>query len=489
MITRTPRRTIFRSALSRDQVAILFTVFASIPALFPLPAFFSGMMVAAICVIAFLFGGKNRPVYGEPIALLAIVWFLAAALPVLLPGLYGADWYRPRVPERIIDLSALWLYRAWASIALGYWMARVLGRNAAAQPLAGQAAVRERFFETSVGIIGIFGLLATLYLGGGVVSTFDAAVVVETSTIGQLASYFVTCSYIYLFMCAARPGPFARTFLSNRLFLGNLLGSIAIGAISGAKGGMFAPLVALALGLALRPRLRATPWKDLAICAGGFAGVYAISVAVTAYRFLSFTTPLQSAGNPISLLLSQAGLFLKATYLGWIGAIPASPDLLARFSHVTSLGLVFQVSGQVSPKHAFLETFLTPVYAIVPRDWLPSKAIFFNSGEMASLMGWSFGGLSITYPGSIYWSLGYAGIAPICFVTGWLVFGLHKSATSGRFRALARFSLVPLVLLLLDVGAEFHATVINLVRFFVFGAALMWVVNQLQSNANAARRI
>jgi hypothetical protein len=473
--------------LSRDQVAILFTVLASLPAFLPLPAFVSGVMVSIICVIAFVFGGSNRPVYGEPIALMAIVWFLAAGLPVLVPGLYGADWYRPRLPERLIDLSALWLYRAWAAIALGYWVARLLNRNAIPRPLTRIAAFRERAFETAVGIVGVFGLSLTLYLGRGIVSTFDAALAVETSTLGQIASYTQTCSYIFLFMVAARPGPLVRMLITNRLFIANLLGSIAIGAISGTKGGIFAPLVALALGFALRYRARATPWKDFAICAGGFAAVYVISVAVTAYRILSFVTPLPYSNNPFSTIYAQIGLFLKATYLGLIGAIPASPDLLARFSHVTSLGLVFQVSGQESPKHGFIETFLTPIYAVVPRDLMPSKTIFFNSGEMAGLMGWSFGGLSITYPGSIYWSLGYAGIVPLCFVTGWLVFGIHRSATSGRFRALARFALLPLILLMLDVGAEFHSSVINLVRYLGFGALLILLVNALPMTNSPVR--
>lgn len=487
MSPREPRRVIARSALSREQVAILFTLLASLPAFLPLPAFLSGLMVSVICVIAFVFSGSSRPVYGEPIALMAIVWFLAAGLPVLVPGLYTADWYRPRLTERLIDLSALWLYRAWAAIVLGYWVARLFNRTAIARPVPRGFAFRERAFETAVGIVGVLGLLTTLYLGRGIVSTFDAALAVETSTLGQIASYTLTCTYIFLFMVAARPGPLVRMLVTNRLFMANLLGSIAIGAISGTKGGLFAPLIALALGFALRYRARATPWKDIAICAGGFAVLYAISVAVTAYRILSLATPLQYSNNPFSAILAQIGLFLKATYLGLSGAIPASPDLLARFSHVTNLGLVFKVSGQESPKYGFMETFFTPIYALVPRDLMPSKLVFFNSGDMAGMMGWSFGGLSITYPGSIYWSLGYAGIVPLCFVTGWLVFGIHNASISGRFRALARFALLPLILLVLDVGAEFHSTVINLVRYFVFGALLMLLVNLLPMTNSPVR--
>jgi hypothetical protein len=469
-------------ALSGELVALTATVLFSLPALFSTSALMSALMVTAIALTALIYGGTaSRPLYGEPIAILAVLWFLAAGLPVLAPQLYGADWYRPSVSPEILDLSALWLYRAWAAIAVGYWIARSRTRKIAPQAFSIRATSDRRTFENTLGGLGIVGLILTIIMSRGSVSVFTQNFDESTSSLEQLASYMRTCGLTYLFLAAARPGSIANNFTGNWLALATLLGQVGFGAASGAKGAFFAVAASIALGLAMRDRTRSRPLLDVALCILGIAGIYGISVAVTAYRlhFQSIAPP--EATGLVDAILLNASSFWEAAYLGFTGQIPANPDLLARFSHLTGFGMVLQLSGEVSPHQGIVGTFLLPLYAVLPRDLIPFKEVFFNSGSMASIMGWSYGGLSVTLPGSIYWSLGYIAIVPVCAALGWLLARLHTAAVSGRSPMIPSVLFLPLLLGLMDVGAEFHSLIINSIRFLIIGLVISWWVKILRA--------
>jgi hypothetical protein len=464
-----------------------YTLICGIPAFFSIPAALSGAMVAALCYLAIAFSArKERPFYAEPIALISIVWFLAAGLPTLVPGLYQADYYRRRVSPELIDLSALWLYRSWFALCVGYLAARVNYRVPPAIAIAQRARVleQERRFELILGVIGLLGLALMVVLRGRVSMVFSEADQVETGSIEQIASYMKTFGMVYLFMVAARSGSLATNFSKDRIGLLNLLGAMVFGALGGAKGALFGPLVAIALGYGMSSYNKSHPGRDLLLAAVGAISVVLLSSIIAAYRFQLLSHPMPDSFGFGQVVLYQLDALWTAMRLAVVGDAGANANMLARFSHLTGLALVFSVSGGESPYQGAFATFLTPLYAIVPRDFLPFKVIFFNSAQMAKLMGWTFGGLSVTTPGSIYWALGYNAIMPVFLTIGWLLSRLLIRSRQGSFRPVIRLVFVPLAILLMDVGAEFHSMIINSIRFAIIGAALMWIIQLLPPTFN-----
>lgn len=487
-----PLRRSSPQARDRSEAVIFlgFTLICGIPAIFDIHAALSGTMVVALCGLAIAFGArKDRPWYGEPIALLSVVWFLASGLPTLAPGLYHADYYRRRISPDLIDHSALWLYRSWFALCVGYLAARVRYRDPTPISVATRARnlEQERRFERVLGVLGLLGLVLLTALRGRVSTVFSQTDQAATGSIDQIASYMRTFGTVYLFMVAARAGSLIQNFSKDRLALFNLLGALAFGALGGAKGGLFGPLVAIALGFGISTRNKAQPARDLLFAALGGLAVILLSSIVAAYRFRVLNSPMSESLGFMQGVLFQLDALWTATRLALVGDASAQANMLARFSHLTGLALVFGVSGEISPHHGAVATFLTPLYAIIPRDLLPFKEIFFNSAQMAKLMGWTFGGLSVTTPGSIYWALGYNAIMPVFIAIGFFLSRLFVGSQDGSYRPIVRLVFLPLALLLMDVGSEFHSIVINSVRFALLGAALLWII-QILPPTNAAIR-
>ncbi len=91
-----------------------------------------------------------------------------------------------------------------------------------------------------------------------------------------------------------------------------------------------------------------------------------------------------------------------------------------RTSSLSSLSRVISYLDENGSQTSSWSTLLSiPVSAFIPRSIWAEKSTGFDSGDFASLNGWSSGGLSLTLPGTLYW---YGGT--IAVVAGFLFFGI-----------------------------------------------------------------
>jgi hypothetical protein len=123
----------------------------------------------------------------------------------------------------------------------------------------------------------------------------------------------------------------------------------------------------------------------------------------------------------------------------------------------------------------------------LPRDFIGDKVVFMNSGAFAQLQGWSFGGLSLTTVGSIFWSWGFQGIVFGMMFLGALLSRLHAvGMKDGPLGLIGRCLMMRMVLSMMDVGSDFQPIVVGVERMFFILLALLLITNFFGSGAKNA---
>lgn len=161
-------------------------------------------------------------------------------------------------------------------------------------------------------------------------------------------------------------------------------------------------------------------------------------------------------------------------------------DVFSRLSHATTFSDLLEHTGRIPPYEHIWESFLAPVYAIVPRVLLPDKPEFFHSGRNASeYYGWRYGGISVTLLGSLYFAWGYVGlIVGMACMGGWLALVETKARDGSILSPHWLVLLVLTVLMLMDVGVTFQPILTDLVRVTL----VLWTLYPLFLVLKAAMR-
>lgn len=188
---------------------------------------------------------------------------------------------------------------------------------------------------------------------------------------------------------------------------------------------------------------------------------------------LNITVQLDAASNALS------NVALKLTNGRNENARLATEDLFSRLGASTQgFSNLLSQTKRISPMEYPLGTILVPVHALIPRSVFPNKPIFFGSGRNASeYYGKTFGGISVTLPGSFYYNLGYPGIIVGMFFVGAFVSVLNKKCNNSNGTILPLVILTSAVVQLADVGTTFQDMATNLVRLMVLIKILEYFVS------------
>lgn len=468
-------RPAFKQSVRELHVAILaWTSLASIPAMFALSREGSAVALAALVIlpVAICWYKERRLLIADPIVVLGAGWILAVSLPVLFPNLYKDRMWQALSPWSL-DTAAIWMYRGWAACCVTYWGGRVCFRtrddcSPSAFDLRVQFSLRRW--------IGVFGLLGTLgyilILGGKTYQVLEEAAVGDSTAI-QVVILFSSMAYVYtyLYFWARAGSRVAR--IDTYLLVGVLAaqGILFIGA--GSKFSMIYMTCAYFLGNAIGAPTRRI-WHQTAVAAAAIGLVVFISFFVAAYRGELVIRPLPPReASTLQVLAFQFevaeaafGVLLEGKAIGSNYYVDYdSSFILDRFAHLASFALVLEYLNGVSPFENALASVFAPVFAIVPRDFFPDKVHFVDSGDFAQTQGWTYGGIGLSIPGSLFWAWGYAGILLGMGAVGLIAAALQSQvARQDSAGVIWRSVLFAWVLGNLDTGTTFQMIVVPVTR-------------------------
>jgi hypothetical protein len=467
-----------------EELVLLWTVFATIPAGFDVSREVSAVAIAGLVVVpaVIIWLAKRRLLVAEPVIVLGIAWIAAVTLPVLLPGLYK-DRMWDELSPRSLDLAALWMYRGWAACCLAYWGARLwfgecTGREASPFDLRVQVVMRRW-----IGVLGFLGTVSYIvFMGGHTYEILEEAAVAD-STPKQITAMLKELSYAYVFLYF-----YARNWsklgkIDTYLLYAVLAAQAIVFVGSGSKYSMMSLLVAWALAITASAR-RPGLLRELSIGATSIGAVFAISYFVATYRGELVLRPLPSPDAPVTEVVAfqfdvmitavsnvlQGGQVGQGYYTDY-----DSSFVLDRFAYLSSFALVLETLDGNSPYESAYWSLIAPVFAVVPRDLFEDKPHFYDSGDFAKLNGWSYGGIGITIPGAFFWAWGYFGIIAGMAAVGIYLAWLWSRATGAHSNAfIARSIMIMSIIGLIDLGTTFQVIVVPVTRDLILLLLMRW---------------
>ncbi len=447
----------------------------------------SAVLFVLIAGLLWQVGNPTRNLF-PAVAFVIVAYVMGFPLTMLLPDLYPQLW--SRVSPDALEYAMLWAVRGFGAFALAYVLVEHFSTRGRTRDWLESNFYRGRiryalYVLTSIGWLAILSWLASVvFFGISLVFIEGDNVGVNTVAGSSLQMLTVLSSLRYPFFL----GFILLYFLKQtdrHLFL-LLVGLLIISIIEiiaiGSKGSIMRVVVVALLALAFLPvKLNARQ-----VIAGALAliAVYGSFAVITEYRSImqdkllagrdvfNFSVQAESFGAAViaSLPFSESDV-VRRTEVG-------QENVLGRFgSGIFSFANLMQVTRRQSPYEHAWESFLVPVYSIVPRTFLPEKPEFFHSGRNArEYYGWSYGGVSVSLLGSLYFAWGYAGIIfGMAFLGGLLAYVVRQVRLSGPYSPHWSILLVVLMLPMLDVGETFQTLATNVIRV----AALLWLLHVL----------
>lgn len=448
-------------------------------------------------VVAFiLVGVSRRSEYFLSAAMLVIVaYVLAYPLEMLFYDFYSArQWIR----LEDLEFSTLWALRGFCAFAVGYSIVLVLFPSPKKDIRHDIAWLRGRisytiYLLTAIGwlvavswalSVALFGISLTFVEGEGVAAESAAGTLQQLlSLIGTLRQPFLL-GFLVLYY-------WGMTDRHLTLLFWALVGITVVEIVTiGSKASVIRGVVIVLLAGAVLPiRLNL---RQAATGAAALLAFYAAFLVITEYRARILDD--YNAGLNVFDITVQAEAFGEAL----MASVPFSDaretretevkaiDVFSRLGHATTFSDLLEHTGRVPPYEHIWESFLAPVYAIVPRVLLPDKPEFFHSGRNASeYYGWRYGGISVTLLGSLYFAWGYVGIIfGMSSMGGWLAFVEARARRGNILSPHWMVLLVITVLMLMDVGVTFQPILTDLVRVTL----VLWALYALYLPLKAAMR-
>lgn len=451
-----------------------------LPALFTLSARGAALALLVFVAALAIYGAVARReiLVADPIVVLGLGYVLAASVPFLASDLYFDDSWTLLSGE-LMHTATLWTYRGFVSMTIAYLAVAFLISRSGVRMLPPEPTDVSGRFLTLVGFIGLGGALTRLVMFGGPTEVFRE-VAVQASSMQQIADTLNLLGFAYVFLYRLISSQGIAQPIHRYLLWANVAIQLLFIIGAGSKALIIFMLVMLLLptGREQPARNKGVIWKQIAIVAASVVAVYFTFQLITAYREIMRDSVMLTNATGFDRIALQMEAF-GAAFQAALGLTPAARadvqtgNILDRFAYVSSFARVLLHTQGQSPYEYAFESFLLPLYAFLPRD-LVAKPFFFGSNELASLEGWTAGGISVSLPGSLYWAWGYVGIvvgmAAIGAAVAWIV--SRANASEG---ANTRFNLLKalMMLILLDVGNAFQPLIINLIRY----AALVWLLD------------
>lgn len=463
------------------RVALPLVILGSFPSLIDLsPAMTATCFLILTCGPFFLL---RKPDFFHPLCMISVMYALAMPIPVLFLKYYSAPVWRTILRADIAQ-ALIWSYRGYACLFLGYlvagmWfsrkkMIRAIAKSRDAEEFSGLIT-----FAKWTGILALTGGGLKIIADGGVTPVFmETRLTGEISTLRQILHYIQMLVYPFMTIYVTLRWRNIRIKKIDLIFYLLLALQVVFIIGAGAKLYVFSLFVSAALAawfLSIKMSIR----QLIAVLVVAFS-IYLTFALITNYRELARDTYNGDSDDILTTFQTQAQIFLKAieitTYkqksaIGY--DYETSISILDRLALISSLSKVIEFSRGSPPYENALESFLVPAYAVLPRSIFPEKPSFFDSGEFAKFFGWSFGGVSVTLIGSLYWAWGYWGICFGMAFFGSLLSYFEIKAKEISFRGgMYAVLLVELVLYLLEVGGTFQSIILDISRAWL----LMWLL-------------
>jgi hypothetical protein len=325
-----------------------------------------------------------------------------------------------------------------------------------------------------IGGLGLLACIAFVLTTGGEsyshledfssISTFDQII----HEIQQLSKV-----YIFLYFFARGRGRLLRA--DHYILIAIVAIYVVIFAASSSKAVAIELLAMWVLGNAAGA-VRGNLIREMTIGAGALASTYLIFYFVTAYRLelvQLVSTPAKSYSEALSTQLSAFEAALTKVMSGQPVGSTYNPyeigSIFDRLGLVTAFAQLLEMTGSSSPYEHAAVSFMAPIYAVLPRASFSEKVQYLDPGRFAQMLGWQFGGFSVTLPGSLFWAWGFEGIVPSMMALGaFLALASHRGRGDGPGAMIWRVPSTLAVLDLLDVGTSFQPIIISMVRGLIF---------------------
>jgi hypothetical protein len=473
----------------------VLVVLASLPALLELPREGAAIGLAALVLIPYAIESMRtrRLIVADSFIFIGFMWVLSASAPVLVPIVFPDVYTDPiwhKLSAGSLDIATLWMYRGWAACSLAYWGLRAM------QPLHQSAPVRPQEVELEQRVrllIGGFGLIASIsYIvttGGQSYSHIDGYA--SNNTLDQIVHEVRQLSKVYIFLYFQARGRGTLRPVEGRLLLATLLVYAVIFAGSSSKMVAIEIAAMWILGNAAGVA-RSQIMRELLIALFALTAIYWIFQFVTAYREeldLSPPKPNAEISEVVSAQWNAADRAITAITSGQrlSGAEDQTSSAMAdRLAYVSAFATILALTSGDSPYENAVESFLTPVLAVIPRDFVGTKVQFFNSGFLAAMLGWKFGGFSPTLPGTLYWAWGYEGVVlGMAALGGFIAYASGRGGRDDILGLVWRAVSIRLVLSLLNVGLDFQGIVIGCVRTVLFLIVIVWIAKLISPGPRA----
>lgn len=421
-----------------------------------------------------------------PVTFVIVAYLLGYPIVILLPTLYPELW--ARMAPSNIEYAMRWALRGFSAFALGYVFVGYLCKEIGVSVFLGYALRKGRmnyvlYCLSSIGWLALlswfcssmfFGI-SLVFIEGNVVNSDSGA-----GTLQQVLTLLSNLRYPFFFgFILLRYSKHANMKLTF-LCIGLLIVSIVEIIVIGSKGAIIRMLVVAILALSFLPvkvNLRQIIFGMLALIV-----IYGSFAVITEYRLIMHKNI--RSGNDLFDFSVQAESFGTAfmTSLPFTESATdrqtevGQKEILSRFSTgMFSFANLLNFTSRHSPYEYAWEGFLLPLYSIVPRFLLPDKPVFFDSGRNArEFYGWSYGGISVTLLGSLYFTWGFTGIITgMAILGGLLAYLVKKVRLAGLSSPHSLILLVVLLVSLLDVGMTFQTILINVFRV----ALILWLLH------------
>jgi hypothetical protein len=431
---------------------------------------------------------RSPGIFLSPVVFVAFAYVLGYPMCVLLPDFYPDLW--AKTPPLVIDHTMLWAVRGFGALAFGY--ASVGHLNERNRCTGSQRGVfykgrmsYTRYCLASIGWLAILSWVVSVMLFG-ISLTFikgdspDAGT--GDGTLLQILSFLASLRWPFFFgfilLRFSNKTGRSLSFLFIGLFCISTVEIITIGS----KESIIRVIVVVLLALSfLQIKLNL---KQIIIGMVALILVFGSFSVITEYR--SIMHQKLSKGYAVHDFSVQANSFAEAL----MASLPfyktssdrrtdvGQEDILGRFSSgMFSFGnMMFFTRNQPPYTHAW-ESFLIPFYSIAPRALIPDKPEYLNAGSNAKkFYGWTYGGISVSLLGSLYYAWGYEGlIVGMALLGGLLAYIVRQVRLFGIYAPHWVVLLVVMLVPMMEVGGTFQSTLTNFVRVVL----LLWLLRKL----------
>jgi len=225
--------------------------------------------------------------------------------------------------------------------------------------------------------------------------------------------------------------------------------------------------------------------------------IYITFLVIGNYRFIAKKAyTYQTETDIISSIKSQGDMFFqaiersieKSATFDEYEETTITNNIFSRLCYIGSITQLFSITRGNPPYEHAIETILVPLFSLLPRD-IYNKPEFFHSGLFAKLLGWDFGGYSVTLIGSLYWAWGYIGILFGMFIVGIIFANIAvKSRYPSLYGARNKVLFILLSLALINPGHIFQSITTELIRMWVFLHSLCFLITHLNILTNLGIR-